>query len=54
MIMISQRNTVNTNKVYLEPLSDYEYENVKPVLFELIEKVCRDNSFDKDFLKAKR
>lgn len=52
--MISDRNTVNTNKIYLEPLSDYEYENVKPVLFELIEKVCRDNSFDKDFFKGKK
>jgi len=52
--MITQRKITHTNKVYLEPLFDYEYERVKPVLYELLRKVCLDNGMDKAFFKGKK
>ncbi len=42
-----------TNKVYIEALDSYEYENVKAVLFPILQKVCLDNGMDKDFFKGK-
>ncbi len=43
-----------TSKVYIEALNDYEYENVKKVLFPIFEKVCLDNGMGKEFFKEKK
>ena len=42
-----------TDKVYLESLDDYEYENVKNVVFPMFDKVLCDNGWDKDFFEGK-
>ena len=43
-----------TDKVYLENLEDYEYDNVKAVVFPLFDKVLFDNGWDKDFFGGKK
>ncbi len=48
-----KRTIVKTNRVYLSQLCDYEYDNVKNVLFPLFDSICMDNGFDGDFLKNK-
>lgn len=42
-----------TDKVYLESLDDYEYENVKSVVFPMFDKVLCDNGWGKDFFEGK-
>ena len=43
-----------TDKVYLENLEDYEYENVRSVVFPLFDKVIADNGWDKSFFDGKK
>ena len=49
-----ERKIKLTNRVYLSELHDYEYENVKPVIYDLLEKVCLDNGWEKDFFDGKK
>ncbi len=48
-----KRTIATTNRVYLSQLCDYEYDNVKGVLFPLFDSICTDNGFDKGFLDGK-
>ena len=41
-----ERKIKLTNRVYLSELHDYEYENVEPVIYDLLEKVCLDNGWE--------
>lgn len=48
-----EHTIVFTDKVYLENLEDYEYENVKSVVFPLFDKVIFDNGWEKNFFEGK-
>ena len=43
-----------TDKVYLENLEDYEYDNVKSTVFPMFDKVLVDNGWDKAFFEGKK
>ncbi len=43
-----------TDRVYLENLDDYEYDNVKNVVFPMFDKVLCDNGWDKSFFDGKK
>lgn len=43
-----------TDRVYLESLDDYEYDNVKSTVFPLFDKVLCDNGWDKSFFEGKK
>lgn len=49
-----EHRIVFTDKVYLENLEDYEYENVKNTVFPLFDSVLADNGWDKDFFASKK
>ncbi len=51
--MSAEKKIILTNRVYLEALHDYEYEKVKPAVFELLKKVCLDNGMEEEFFKGK-
>ena len=48
-----EHKIIFTDKVYLENLEDYEYENVKSVVFPLFDKVIFDNGWEKNFFEGK-
>lgn len=48
------RNIKQTTSVYLKALSDYEYDNVKGVLFPLFDVLCEENGFSAEFLSGKK
>ena len=48
-----EHRIVFTDRVYLENLEDYEYENVKSVVFPIFDKVLSDNGWNKDFFEGK-
>ena len=52
--MISNRRIFHTNRVYVHSLGDYEYENVKQVVFDLLRKICLDNGMEGCFFKDKK
>ena len=43
-----------TNRVYLENLDDYDYDNVKSTVFPMFDKVLCDNGWDKSFFNGKK
>lgn len=49
-----EHKIIFTDKVYLESLEDYEYENVKSVVFPVFDKVLCDNGWDKGFFEGKK
>lgn len=49
-----EHKIVFTDRVYLENLDDYEYENVKNTVFPLFDAVLADNGWDKAFFNGKK
>lgn len=44
----------DTTNVYLKSLQDYEFDNVKSVLFPIFDKLCQENGFDNGYLEGKK
>lgn len=49
-----KRNIKETTNVYLKALSNYDYDNVKSVLFPIFDTLCSENGFDDRFFSGKK
>ena len=49
-----EHKIVFTDKVYLENLDDYDYDNVKNTVFPMFDKVLCDNGWEKSFFDGKK
>lgn len=49
-----EHKIIFTDRVYLENLDDYEYDNVKNTVFPMFDKVLCDNGWDKSFFDGKK